>query len=81
MYSVNIADAKAHFSELVQRAEAGEEVLIMRRGQPVARLSAAEQPRLPVDFAAADSIRERLSAYAAGVDSAALVRQSRDERY
>jgi prevent-host-death family protein len=35
---VSIAEAKAHFSELVERAEAGETVRITRRGKPVARL-------------------------------------------
>lgn len=38
MNPVNIYDAKAHLSELVQRAEAGEEIVIARNGKPVARL-------------------------------------------
>jgi prevent-host-death family protein len=38
MADVSIAEAKAHFSELVDRAEAGETVRITRRGKPVARL-------------------------------------------
>ena len=36
--TVKIAEAKAHFSELVARAEAGEEILIARGNQPVARI-------------------------------------------
>ena len=39
MDGINIAEAKAHFSELVERAEAGETVDITRRGKLVARLS------------------------------------------
>jgi prevent-host-death family protein len=35
---VNIGKAKAMFSHLVARAEAGEEVIIARGGQPVAKL-------------------------------------------
>ncbi len=35
----SLADAKARLSELVQRAEAGEEITIKRHGKPVARLS------------------------------------------
>lgn len=31
-------DAKTHFSELLERVEAGEEVTITRHGSPVARL-------------------------------------------
>ena len=35
---VSIYDAKTHFSRLVERVEAGEEVVITRSGRPVARL-------------------------------------------
>lgn len=37
---VSIAEAKAHLSALVERVEAGEEIVIARRGKPVARLVA-----------------------------------------
>jgi prevent-host-death family protein len=36
--SVNIHEAKTHFSRLIERAEAGEEIVIARAGTPVARL-------------------------------------------
>ncbi len=36
--AVNIHEAKTHFSKLVERAEAGEEIVIARAGTPVARL-------------------------------------------
>lgn len=35
---VNMHDAKTHFSQLVRRVMAGEEVIIARAGRPVARL-------------------------------------------
>jgi prevent-host-death family protein len=35
---VNIYEAKTHLSELVERAEGGEEIIIARSGRPVARL-------------------------------------------
>ena len=38
METVNIHEAKTHFSKLVERALAGEEVTIARAGRPVARL-------------------------------------------
>ena len=38
MQVTNIHQAKTHFSKLVERAEAGEEILIGRAGKPVARL-------------------------------------------
>jgi prevent-host-death family protein len=41
---VNIDDAKARFSSLVDRAEAGEEIVIARRGRPVARLVPFRRP-------------------------------------
>ena len=38
MDQVNIHEAKTHLSRLVERVEAGEEILIARGGRPVARL-------------------------------------------
>lgn len=35
---MNIHEAKTHLSRLVERVEAGEEVVIARAGRPVARL-------------------------------------------
>lgn len=40
---VNIAEAKAKLSELVARAEAGEEVVIARAGKPAVHLVVKEQ--------------------------------------
>jgi prevent-host-death family protein len=38
MAQVNVARAKATLSELIERAEAGEEVIIARAGRPAVRL-------------------------------------------
>jgi prevent-host-death family protein len=38
MQQIQIAEAKAHLSALIERVEAGEEIIIARRGKPVARL-------------------------------------------
>jgi prevent-host-death family protein len=38
-----IGEAKTHFSELIARVEAGEEVIIARGDQPVARLVAIDE--------------------------------------
>lgn len=38
MTIINIYDAKTHFSRLIERVVAGEEVTIARAGKPVARL-------------------------------------------
>ena len=49
MDSYNLADAKARLSELVARAEAGEEIEIKRRGETVARIAPPKRPRQPID--------------------------------
>ena len=38
MLTVNLAHAKAHLSELLDKVEAGEEVVITRHGKPVAHM-------------------------------------------
>ncbi|HEX4077951.1 MAG TPA: type II toxin-antitoxin system prevent-host-death family antitoxin [Rhizomicrobium sp.] len=77
MKSVNLAEAKAHLSELVERAAAGESVCIMRRGKPVARLTAAETRRKRVDVKA---LRELTASMPMQKETAgAFVRRMRDE--
>jgi prevent-host-death family protein len=39
-YSVNVYEAKTHLSQLLDRAAAGEEIVIARAGRPIARLVA-----------------------------------------
>ena len=51
MSTINLADAKAHLSELVDRVEAGDSIEITRRGKPVARLTTVATPRKRVDAA------------------------------
>ncbi|MBB4152694.1 prevent-host-death family protein [Sphingomonas jinjuensis] len=57
MTAVNIAEAKARLSELVERAASGETVEIARRGRVVARLVSAEPVRPPIDWEALDRLR------------------------
>ncbi|HEX8302407.1 type II toxin-antitoxin system prevent-host-death family antitoxin [Sphingomonas sp.] len=52
MERINLADAKARLSEIVDRVEAGESIEIVRRGRPVARLTPANPQKRPVDVAA-----------------------------
>jgi prevent-host-death family protein len=44
---VNVHEAKTHLSRLLEKVEAGEEVIIARAGKPVARLTAIT-PKQPV---------------------------------
>lgn len=75
MSTVNLATAKAQLSELIYRAESGEEILVTRHGQPVVRISAVEQPKKPVESRAA--FRASLPGWSQ--DSATLIRAMRDE--
>ena len=38
MTTVNIHEAKTHFSKLLNRVEGGEEIIIAKAGKPVARI-------------------------------------------
>jgi prevent-host-death family protein len=38
-HTVNVHEAKTHFSKLLARVAAGEEIIISKAGKPVARLS------------------------------------------
>lgn len=43
--SVNIHEAKTNFSKLVRRAEAGEEIVVRRGREPVARIVPLERKK------------------------------------
>jgi prevent-host-death family protein len=74
--TVSVVQAKAHFSELLAKVEAGQDVLITRRGAPVARLSGANRPTQPIRLQAIDAFRASLNA--TPERSAALIRRMRD---
>ena len=48
--TVNVQHAKTHLSQLLARVEAGEEVVIARRGKPVATLAATTPAPRPMGF-------------------------------
>ena len=74
---VNLADAKAHLSELVAQAEAGEPVCITRRGKPVARLIAVEKRHRPIDLAALKALTDAMPVQAESAGD--FLRRVRDE--
>lgn len=50
MTTISVYDARANLSKLIERALAGEDIVITRRGKPVARLTPLESalpPRKP----------------------------------
>jgi prevent-host-death family protein len=80
MDAINLADAKAHLSELIDRIEAGESIDITRRGKPVARLTAVARPRKRIDAALLQSLTATMPLQTRG--AADLVRSMRDgDRY
>ena len=79
MTRINLAEAKAHLSELVTRAEAGETVEIMRRGKIVARLVPAERPKKPIDIERLRALTASMQPPAEPVDSGTFMRKIRDE--
>lgn len=44
MGTVNIHEAKTHLSQLIEKALAGEDVIIAKAGKPLVRLTALEPP-------------------------------------
>lgn len=77
MDSVNLADAKTHLSELVERAAGGEPVRITRRGKPVAQIIAVDQPKKRIELPA---LRALTSTMPLQTETARdLVRRMRDE--
>jgi antitoxin (DNA-binding transcriptional repressor) of toxin-antitoxin stability system len=80
MLTVNLAHAKAHFSELLDKVEAGEEVVITRHGKPVAHMRQAVPPKKPLPLEKLAEFRAQMPHW--GKDSATLLREMRDdERY
>lgn len=71
--TVSIAEAKARLSELIA---SGEEIVVTKRGVPVATLQPLPAPRKKVDLA---WLRDLTMDMPMGPDSMAVIRQMRDE--
>lgn len=76
MGAYSVAEAKAHLSEILRQVEAGEEVTITRRGQPIATIRAAVKPPTAADWARIAEFRNRLPK--SKLSAAKIVRQMRD---
>jgi prevent-host-death family protein len=77
----NLSDAKAQLSDLVARAEAGEEVTILRRGRPVAKIVPLERPRKPLDLEALRAFTARMKVYEDPDGLSFVERMRQDDRY
>lgn len=56
---ISVSEAKAQLTDLVRRAEAGDEVILTRHGQPAARLVAVQfaKPSREEKLAALDALQ------------------------
>ena len=80
MARYSVAEAKNNLPKLLDRALAGEEVTITRRGEPIARIVPQKAIGAPLDLAWLDAHRVTPKS-GTDFDSAALIRQMRDEGY
>ena len=78
MVTVNLARAKARLSELLDQLEAGEEVLVTRRGRAVAHLSPAVRPKKPLPLRELAEFRAAMPRLRR--PAADLMREARDDR-
>jgi prevent-host-death family protein len=79
MTTCTVAEAKAHLSELLARVENGEELVITRRGRPVAQLSPIRPVKRAPDWQAIRAFRESMPIVETSASD--LVREMRDGRY
>lgn len=75
--SVSVAEAKAHLSELIAAAEAGERIEITRRGKAVAVLVPKAKVREPITMEFFEEITANMTS--PEVDSVDLIRKMRDD--
>jgi len=80
MASYSVAEAKNNLPKLLDKAVAGEDVTITRRGQPIARIVPEKSRGLRFD-AAWFAKHQVIPKSGTDFDSAALIRQMRDEGY
>lgn len=79
MRSVSVREARAEIARLLEAVEAGEEVVITRRGDPVARLVGLEAKTGPeITFPSRSGLRGSLPP--SKRPSSVLVRELREER-
>ncbi len=79
MREVSVREARAGLAGLLDAVEAGEEVVITRRGAPVARLTAASAAvAASISFPSRRDLREQMPP--AKTPSHEVIRQLREER-
>jgi prevent-host-death family protein len=77
MVTVSLAQAKAHLSKLLDKVEAGEEVVVTRHGHAVARILPAVRAKEPIPLEELRAFRATMPGWSR--PSAELLREMRDE--
>ena len=77
MRSMTLAATKAHLSAVVDQVQAGEEIVITRRGRPVARIVAETSP-VPSDTRWLDDLTAFVDAQALAADNSVTTMRARD---
>ena len=78
MSTFSVAEAKAHLSELLERAEKGEKVVITRRGEPVVQLAPVRTAKPRIDFACLRALRADMPI--AKIPADKLIRKMREAK-
>ena len=80
MSRYSVAEARNNLTKLLDRAIAGEEVTITRRGEAIAKIVPEQLVGAPLDL---EWLKAHIVTPKSGTDfdSAALIRQMRDEGY
>jgi prevent-host-death family protein len=82
MSSHSIAETKNRLSELIARAEKGEELVITRHGRPVAKISGVKPAPQPITREAIEWLdKHRVGKIMPEEDAGASVSRMRDEEW
>ena len=79
MQKVSVREARQHIGRLLDMVQAGEEIVITRRGKAAARMVRLDSNEEKVGFPARDDFRARLST-SASLSAVEVTRRIRDER-
>ncbi len=60
MGAYTVAEVKTHLSAILEAVAGGEEVVVTKRGKPVARILPETQNPTPIDWAKIDAFRDTL---------------------
>lgn len=79
MLEVNVKELRTNLRQIIQRVEAGEEILVTRRGKPVARLSRPPQ-QSPKQFPDLTEFRASIKLKGEPL-SETVIKERREARY